>query len=277
MMQIWTGLLLRMENEAQLAAIIGHEIGHYLQRHSVERLRDARTRSAFGQFIGLFGVAGSVAQLAVIASMFSYSREQETEADRIGLVLLRSAGYDPREAARVWDNLLLEIRARKDQDTWNIPMFATHPAPEDRRSTLRQLAEASGGGETGADAWQKAIASFRHEWILEEVKRRQPEESLALLNRLIGRLDERAEYLFARGEVYRMRAGTGDTDAAIADYRAAIAAGREPVETHRALGMIYRAGGQPKEARASFERYLSVAPDAPDAAFIKAYLAELGS
>ena len=48
MMQVWTGLLLRVDNEAQLAAVLGHEIGHYLARHAVETLRDAKSRSAFG-------------------------------------------------------------------------------------------------------------------------------------------------------------------------------------------------------------------------------------
>ena len=51
MMQIWSGLLLRVENETQLSAVIAHEIGHYLQRHSVEQLRDAKSRAAFGQFM----------------------------------------------------------------------------------------------------------------------------------------------------------------------------------------------------------------------------------
>lgn len=88
MLQLWTGLLLRVENEAQLAAIVGHEIGHYLQRHSVDRLRDIRAKSAFGQFLGLFGLAGAVGQLAVLASAFAYSRDHEREADRIGAFLM---------------------------------------------------------------------------------------------------------------------------------------------------------------------------------------------
>ena len=55
MLQVWTGLLLRMDNEAQLAAVLGHEIGHYVERHSVERLRDTKTSAAFGTFLGLAG------------------------------------------------------------------------------------------------------------------------------------------------------------------------------------------------------------------------------
>ncbi len=278
MMQVWSGLLLRIENEAQLAAILGHEIGHYLQRHTVERLRDTKSRTAFGQFLGLFGLVGAVGQLAMLAGMFSYSREQESEADRIGLTLMRQAGYDAREAARVWDNLLLEIKARKSGEAQNSsPMFATHPSAEDRQKILRQLADANPGGEAREAYWQKTIKPFRHEWMLDEIKRRQFDETLALLNRMIARFSGEAEFLFARGEVLRLRAGEADADAALKDYLAAAALGGEPAETHRSLGMIYRARNQRTEARSSFERYLSIAPRAPDAAFIKNYIAELGS
>lgn len=278
MMQVWSGLLLRVENEAQLAAILGHEIGHYLQRHTLERLRDVRSRSAFGQFLGLFGLVGAIGQLAVLASMMAYSREQEAEADRIGLVLMREAGYDGREAARIWGNLMLEIKARKENNALErSPMFATHPAPEDRQQALARLAEVDAGGATGEEPWQKAMNPFRHEWIMDEVKRRQYDESLALLDRLVTRRTNQSEYLFARGEVYRMRAANSDADAALADYRAAIAAGGEPAETHRSLGILQRSRNELPDARASFEKYLGMAPNAPDAALIKTYLSELGS
>src|SRR5256885_14822780 len=93
MMQVWSGLMLRADNEAQLAAVLGHEIGHYLARHSVERLRDAKARSAFGQVLGMFGVVGLIGQVGVLASMFAYSREHERDADRIGALLMSRAGH----------------------------------------------------------------------------------------------------------------------------------------------------------------------------------------
>lgn len=276
MMQVWSGLLLRVDNEAQLAAILGHEIGHYFARHSVERLRDARSRSAFGQFLGLLGVVGAVGMLATLAGMFAYSREHEREADRIGLVLMRNAGYDAREAPRIWENLQLEIKAGNETHPERVsPMFATHPSPEERQAALRKEAEASPGGDVNEDAWQQAIAAFRHEWMQEEIKRHRHAETLALLNRLIGRASKQAGLLFARGEVYRLRAQAGDLDKALSDYRAAAQAGGEPPETHRALGMIHRARNESAQARASIQRYLDAAPNAPDAALMKHYLQEL--
>ena len=276
MMQVWTGLMLRADNEAQLAAVLGHEIGHYLARHSVERLRDVKSRSAFGQFLGVLGPVGMVGQLGVVASMFAYGREHERQADSIGATLMHRAGYDVAEAAKVWQNLLLEIRARPGGDgARSSPMFATHPAAEDRQGALAALAQASPGGVANEVQWRQGIQAFLRDWLNEEVKRGQHEESVELLSRVIERSASQPEYRFARGEVYRLRGGESDLDTAIADYRAAIAVGGEPPEAHRGLGMIYRARNNPAEARASFQRYIELAPDAADSAMIKSYIQEL--
>lgn len=274
MMQVWSGLMLRVDNEAQLAAVLGHEIGHYVQRHGIERLRDAKSRSAFGQFIGLFGMVGALSQVGLLASMFAYGREHEREADRIGVALMRTAGYDTAEAARVWQNLREEQRERPDGG-YNNPLFATHPPALERMSALAELAQAEPGGVANAAPWREHVKPYLHEWLAEEVKRGQHEESLALFTRLMTRPADAGEYLWARGEVLRLRGAQGDLDLALADYLNALAAGEAPAETHRGLGLIHRARGNGAEARASFQRYLEAAPQAPDAAMIKSYLEEL--
>lgn len=276
MMQVWTGLMLRVDNEAQLAAVIGHEIGHYLARHQLERLRDAKSRSAFGQFLGLFGLVGAIGQMGLVAGMFAYGRDHEREADRIGATLMRRAGYDAAEAAKIWENLLLELKARPD-GAGQSPMFATHPPAEERSEELARFAESSPGGVTNAAAWQERVGPFLREWLSQEIKRGQHEESVALLSRKMAGPAYRADYAYARGEVHRLRNSAGDHDAAIADFNAAAELGGEPPETYRGLGMIYRLRQQPHEARANFLRYLELAPQAPDFAMIKSYLEESGT
>jgi predicted Zn-dependent protease len=277
MMQVWSGLMLRVENEAQLAAVLGHEIGHYMERHTLERLRDIKSRSAFAQFLGLFGLVGAVGQLAVLASAFAYSRDQERDADRIGLKLMREAGYDPAEAPKVWRNLQLELKSRPEGDPTRVnPMFASHPAPEERQETLKKLADATPGGATFEERWTEKVRPFIREWLAEEVKRGQHEESIALFTRMIANAPARADFLCARGDAYRMRGKAEDWRAAQSDYEAAISLGNEPAETHRGLAAIYRQRKQLPEARASFMRYLELAPDAPDAAMIKSYVEEIG-
>jgi predicted Zn-dependent protease len=276
MMQVWSGLLLRVDNEAQLAAVLGHEIGHYMERHSLARLRAAKSSSAFGQFLGLLGPMGLLAQMGVVAGMFAYSREHERDADRIGALLMNRAGYDVSEAPRVWGNLMLEIKAGAGGEGRN-PLFATHPASEERQETLAELAATYPGGAKNEEPWQKNCAPFVREWLRDEIKRGQHEESIALLTRAMGRFIGRSEYFYARGEVYRLRAGDGDLDHSIEDFRNAATLGGEPPETHRGLGMIYRARKQASDARASFERYLQLAPQAPDLLMIKNYLEELST
>lgn len=277
MMQVWTGLMLRMDNEAQLAAVLGHEIGHYVERHTLDRLRDVKSRTAFAQFLGAFGLIGMVGQLATVAGAFGYSRDQERDADRIGAVLMRKAGFDPAEASRVWANLVAEVNSRPEAErAANFPLFATHPGAEERAETLAKLAAEAPGGETGREAWQAKIRPYRREWLAEEIKRGRREESITLLTRLIAGGPEQADYLAARGEVYRLRAQEKDFDAAIADFTAAVALGGETPEAHRGLAYIFRQRNQLPEARASFQRYIEAAPQAPDVAMIRSYLEELG-
>ena len=273
MMQVWTGLLLRMENEAQLAAVVAHEIGHYLERHSIERLRDVKSRTAFMQFLGAFGLVGAVGQLIMFAGAVAYSRDQERTADRIGADLMRKAGYDVGEAAKVWDNLLLEIKASESDDgSRESPLFASHPAPEDRREALDQLAKTSPGGEKHEARWRERMKPHLLEWLGEEIKRGQHAQSIALLTRMVQKLPAQPEFPYARGEILRLRGANGDLDAALNDYFAAARVGGEPAETHRGIGLIYRSRRQMPEAKASFEHYLKLAPNAPDSLLIRSYM-----
>lgn len=278
MMQVWTGLLLRMENEAQLAAVIGHEIGHYLQRHSVERLRDIKSKAAAGQVLGLFGLVGALGQLAVLASAFAYGREHEHEADRIGAFLMHRAGYQVAESASVWNNLLEEVRAREGNEAGQAsPMFATHPAPPERRDNLARLAEQMPGGTAGKEKFVEHTAHLLDEWLQDEIKRGQYAESLVLLSRRITMDGVGKLMQYYRGEVHRLRGQAGDHDLAWNDYQAAVAGDTPPAPAFRGIGLIARQRGQKAEARQAFARYLLLAPEAPDLPLIKSYLGELDS
>jgi len=272
MLQVWSGLLLRIDNEAQLAAVLGHEIAHYFEKHGVDRLRDLKARSAFGHLLGMFGLVGLVGQVAALASMFAYSRDQERQADRIGLTLMSKAGYDPAEASKVWENLLVEANAKTDANT--SPMFAMHPPMNERKEALTHLAAQLPKGEIYEQRWQEKTANYRCEWLDDEIKRGQFEESIALLSRLIVRSPSQSDFFYARAETYRMRAKDEDFDTAINDYMAAIRLGDEPPETHRGLGMIYRQRNQFQEAKVCFEKYLKLAPQAADYSIIKSYSEE---
>jgi beta-barrel assembly-enhancing protease len=277
MLQIWSGLLLRVENEAQLSAVIAHEIGHYLQRHSVEQLRDAKSRAAFGQFMAMFGAVGLIGQLAALGGAFAFSREHEREADRISVQLMQRVGYDPREATKVWANLLDEVKATRGSDpSQDSILFATHPPSEERRVALQGLASGTSGATLEAE-FREQLAPIRFGLLEDEMKRGRFDESVALLNRLLEREPGNATLLHFRGEARRQRAADGDAALALADFDAAVQTGVEPLVTYRSLGYLYRALHRTDEARTAWRRYLEQAPDAPDADLIKQTLEEMKS
>jgi len=284
-MQIWTGLLLRAENEAQLAYVIGHEIGHYLRRHSLQQWRDVRAKTSalvlvqFATGAAGVGYVGDLAQLVALGSVYAFSRDQEREADEIGFGLMVDAGYDPREAARLWQRLEEERRAAKNRHP--LVFFSTHPSSQER---IDRLAARAGGaldpadpGEVGALTHLDAIRPFRAGWLRDELARRELDATEALIERLLNAGEAPGELHFFRGELYRLRAGEGDADRAVAAYRAAIAAPDTPAAAHRALGLMHWKAGRGQEAGTAFRRYLELAPDANDRAMIESYLSGLGA
>jgi predicted Zn-dependent protease len=275
MMQVWSGLLLRMENEAQLAAILAHEIGHYLQRHSLEQLRDAKARAAFATAMIPLGVYGLIGQLVALGGAFAFSRDQERDADRISIQLMRATGYDTREAAKVWANLLDELKANPAGDpTQDSVLFATHPPSDERRMALQALG-GNGGGRTGEQDYRNQMACVRFGLLEDEIRRGRLDESVVLLNRLLAREPTQAQLLYFRGEAYRKRDAVGDAELAMADYQAALRHGNAPVQTHRSMAALYRAANQVDASRDAWNRYLAAAPDAPDVELIRQYLEEL--
>lgn len=276
MMVVWSGLMLRAENEAQLAAVLGHELGHYMERHTVEQLRAQKDTAVLSTLVGLVGGVGTfLGQIGLSASLFAFSREHESRADRIGVRLMKHAGYDPREAAAVWSNLLTELKVTGGKEAGQRnDIFATHPTSAGRRDELLALAGGSGGNK-GEDSYRKAIAPLRFGWIEDEIKRGQYEESLILFNRLLKSDAKDAEVLFARGEVHRLRDESGDGERALADLDAASRLARAPARAFRSLGLVHKQRNDPVSALKAFQSYLAQAPEAPDAGLVRSYLTEL--
>lgn len=127
------GLAERMTNEAQLAGVLGHEIGHVTGKHTSERYGDAMQAQVYsGVFSVLVGATAGVdvsqlsGQVAEIA-LLSYSRDQESEADELGLRYMTRVGYNP-----VGQRQVMEILASLDKQGRQPEFLSTHPYPEER-------------------------------------------------------------------------------------------------------------------------------------------------
>lgn len=281
-MQVWTGTLLRAQNEAQLAYVLGHEMGHYIRRHSVQQWRSIRRKSSSMAFFTVttnaagLGFVGDLAELAAMASVMAFSRDHERESDDIGLKLVRNAGYAEAEAPKIWENLIAERDAGADKNKKKPSIFfSSHPAVEERIGTLRERTAASTGGRKGIRQFQRAIARHRGAWLQDEVRKRDYESTEALLDSLIAARYRIGEVYFYKGELYRLREEDGDLKKAIGFYRKAKANKGAPAEVHRSLGIAYWKTKQLKSARASFRAYLAAAPKAEDRSMVKSYLQQL--
>jgi predicted Zn-dependent protease len=139
---ITRALLDRLQNEAQLAGVLGHEIGHVVGRHSAEHL--SKSQLAQG-LVGAIGVATSddqgggqgAAQLAAVVGQLiqmRYGRNDELEADTLGVTFMSEAGYDPRVLIEV-----MNILEKSGGGSERRPEFlSTHPDPGNRRQRIQE-------------------------------------------------------------------------------------------------------------------------------------------
>lgn len=142
---VQTGIFTVAKNQDELAAVLGHEIGHVVARHHDERItRQMETQAGLSLISALLGarygqgaadvtnqVGGVAAQGLFVLPM---SRTQETEADVVGQQLMAKAGFDPREAVNLWQNMIAAGGSRPPE------ILSTHPNPESRMDELRNRA-----------------------------------------------------------------------------------------------------------------------------------------
>lgn len=275
-MQVWTGLLARVSNEAELAVILGHEISHYLLRHTLEMWQRVRNTSGFASILTVAsGGVGALVGLAALSTLYAYSRDEEREADASGLDLAVAAGYDPAAGVALWNGLLAEERADPAMHD-GFYFFKSHPEPDERMSTMQKRADAmnppSGGWLLGDNALHDAVAPLRGRWLGSIVALGRTDAALVLLRRMTQAEPGDGTLQFYLGEVYRRRNAKGDAEQALAAYRAALATPPAPAETWRGLGLVAMKTGDKKTAFDAFTHYLEAVPQADDRAMIAFYL-----
>jgi predicted Zn-dependent protease len=136
---VYSGLIESLDlTDAELATVIAHEVAHALREHTRERVS-----RAYGQQLVLSGVAAVTGvsegtanlanMIAQVTFQLPFSRDQESEADTIGLELMARAGYDPREALTLWSKM------SKAEQGGQPKFLSTHPSPKDRTKNIQKL------------------------------------------------------------------------------------------------------------------------------------------
>lgn len=150
-MAVYTGIMPILKTEAALAAVMGHEVAHATRRHGKKAYARAITQNTLGLIVGgaailggqvlckttqcklLAGLGGAAAGFGIAFFERKFSREDETEADKVGQIYMAKAGYEPSESIRLWERMGAASGGKAPPE-----FMSTHPSEGRRRSNLTE-------------------------------------------------------------------------------------------------------------------------------------------
>lgn len=281
---VHSGILAQMENEAQLATLLAHEMTHATHRHAIKEFRHVKSKSAYlatlsttlggAPLIGeVFNILGAV---GTMASVSGYSSDLETQADMEGLQLVVKAGYDPREAIKIFAELKKELEEEEVTEPF---FFGTHPRINERIRNYQKLLRTEYAGRNNGVKNESTFRGKIAKVILDN----------AGLNLKAGRYskafhgaekyltirpnDHRGHFLLA--EAHRQRGENDDMEKAMAAYRKAVAIDVRHSESYRGMGLLQLKKGDAAAAKKNLRQYLNLMPQATDREYIEEYLKQM--
>lgn len=265
------GLLVKFEDEAQLASVLGHEIVHAAARHSVQRMQQGMLITAGVAGLGfalsdnewaglIMGGAAVGAQLALA----QYSQSDELESDHYGIRYMKAAGYDPQAGVELQE-LFLELSQGRES-SWLNNMFATHP-PSARRVRENQalVQQIGAGGFRGRDIYQRRIAKIKelqpaydaHDEAMKLASEGEMNAALDAINKAIRQESGEAKFFALRGRIYEKQ---NEREKAQADFDKAVSLYPEMFEYQLYNGLNALALNNLDKARGHLERANQVVP-----------------
>jgi beta-barrel assembly-enhancing protease len=268
------GLLTEMQSEAELAAVLGHEIVHAAARHSAQSMQRgmllqgavmaAAMASGNSEYAGL-AIGGASLAAGLVSQQ--YSREAEREADYYGMLYMSRAGYDPRAAVDLQQTFVRLSEGR--QSNWLTGLFASHPPSQERVDANRTtLANLPAGGEMGVERYRQMMAPMlaaqksydAYDEGRKALAENRADRALALADQAIAGEPKEALFHGLRGDALRKQ---GREREAITAFNQALQ--RQPEYFHYYLqrGLAYQALGDTRSANADLERSVALLPTAP--------------
>ena len=269
------GLLLEMGTEAELAAVLGHEIVHAAARHGAKSMQRGMLLqgAVLGAAIGardsdyanlLVGGASVAAQLINT----KYGRSAELESDEYGMKYMSKAGYDPQGAVRLQETFVRLSEDRSQNQNWLAGLFASHPPSQERVDKNKITAQSlPAGGETGEDRYQVRIAGLKKDKPAYDaydeghkaLSEGKTSEALALVNKAI-KLQSREGHFYAlRGDI---RQEQGRFKDARTNYTSALNRNPEFFYYHLQRGLMNERLGSDVNARQDLESSVKLLPTA---------------
>lgn len=300
------GLLARLENEAELAQVMAHEIGHVILRHGLKVYETNRSSIVTAHIADLFLFGTSIAYLPYIASIASYSREQEEEADKFGLRSVATQGYNLNASIHVFD-LIQEVKKTESiEGSW----YSSHPSNKQRANALTEMVRTGTVSEqvpskVGEVTYNTFSTQITTENIQLKLAARQYELALDAASRALTAHPASAELYYYQGEAYRYMSddpkgaarehawiyGKTFNDTLVSDfekrrnefyenaeraYQHAISIDKKFLLAERGLGLIHLRQGNHASAREKLTTYLAKEKNIQDRQYITNLLEGMG-
>ncbi len=267
------GLLLELENEAQLAAVLAHEIVHAAARHGAKGIERGMLLKGALVAAGVATRGRDYSRLAVGAASLGanlvnrgYSRSAELEADSYGMRYMARAGYDPRAAIKLQETF---VRLAKDKrSNWLSGLFASHPPSPERVAKNRESAKKLGSaGELGRVRYQKMIARlkrskkayFAHQSGLKFLAKKQSRRALSEAQKALREEPDEALFFALKGDALLQM---GKREQALSAYDAAISRNANFFGHYLQRGKVRQLLGDSSGARHDLRRSIDLLPTA---------------
>jgi predicted Zn-dependent protease len=290
---VHTGLLAVLENEAQIATVLGHEIAHATHRHGYRGYKNAQKMSWLQ--IGAM-VAGAVVDtqtnsalaetlvglgsgLAISAAVNGHGRNLEDDADRIGLHYMVDAGYDPYEAPVVWQRFNEHVQDQNAAANWFFSDHSTHKA---RISNLTQEINAHyregfdrSSVKTYEERYLKMTEPLRRRTAIQDVYRQEYKNAAKYFSQSLEKNPNDAEAHLFMGKILLETGGSAAADRALEAFKTAARLEPKYPDPYREMGVLYYRVEDHRAAVQAFETYLQMRPNAPEEQEIRAYFAKV--
>jgi tetratricopeptide (TPR) repeat protein len=289
---VHTGLLAAVDSPGQLALILAREVAHVTHRHALGAFREGHVRPAPPVDRGVLGpMAGAILglrlSLAGTASITGYDEAREHEADAVALARLRPTGWGAGEASTIYARLAREAADRGALETFRLGRPAwLHQRQASIDGLLTGATETAGtpGGWRGLEEFDARLRPVVRDNAAEDIRQGRFVLAQRALDRVLDADPRDALANLHYGDLHRLQAqqrgsATGhlvQAERARARYTRAVELDPALAAPHRQLGLLHYELKEVAQARAEFERYLALAPGAPDAARIAEYVRELG-
>ena len=276
-----TGILARLENEAQLAVLLAHEIAHYVNHHAVNGIRRLQHQPdpAARDLADKDTASSALVPQSVKCTWSGYRHEAELEADREGLKLMMRAGYNPYEALRLFEHLAEEMAWEKYYEPL---FFGSHPRLQTRiekcSEFLGSIDPTRGLRLYGENRFGFMLRDVILDNIALDIQAGRFDQARQASERFLATYSDDARVYYLLGEIYRQLGRDRDeSNRAESFYKRAIDLDAGYPEPHRALGLMYYKAGQSQQAQPYLEASVLLEPNAQENTYIRNYLKRIHS